>query len=78
MSIESSPASSINKKSQKHKFGIMGRNLMTNNTICEVSERDSDFDDRTRTIKRSELKSSISKNSTFNEIVIEEFKRNPK
>jgi len=51
---------------------------MTNNTICEVSERDSDFDDRTRTIKRSELKSSISKNSTFNEIVIEEFKRNPK
>lgn len=32
------------------------RNLPSNNTICEVSERDSEYDERSRTIKRNELR----------------------
>ncbi len=35
------------------------RNLPSNNTICEVSEKDSDYDERSRTIKRKDIRSAL-------------------
>ena len=35
------------------------RNLPSNNTICEVSEKDSEFDDRSKVTKRNEPLAAI-------------------
>lgn len=36
------------------------RNLPSNNTICEMSEKDSEYDQNSRIIKRNETKSALS------------------
>lgn len=40
------------------------KNLPSNHTICEVSERDSEIDERTKTIKRNEIKNTIGTNQS--------------
>jgi len=33
--------------------------LPSNNTICEVSEKDSDLDDRSRVMRKNDIKSTL-------------------
>ncbi len=49
--------SSSSQKTLKHLYSMnKKKNLPSNHTICEVSERDSENDERSRTLKRVEAK----------------------
>ena len=43
---------------RKHNL-INIKHLPSNHTICEVSEKDSDYEEKSRTIKRNELRSVL-------------------